>query len=56
MAILPLAPGVDDEWLAEPFRQSLADETRVNVARAAGGEADDNAHRPRRIGLRPSDA
>ena len=30
----------------------MADEARVNVVLPAGGEADDNAHRPRRIVLR----
>ena len=49
-------PVLDDEWLAEPLRQPLTDETRDDVGRAAGGKADDQSHRPRRIGLRPSDA
>ena len=49
-------PVLDDEWLAEPLRQPLADQAREDVIRATGGKADDQAHRPRRIGLRPSDA
>src|SRR5262249_30045848 len=43
---------LDDEWLAEPFLQPLSDQARADVGGAAGGEADDDAHRPRRIGLR----
>src|SRR5262245_37416672 len=31
----------------------MADEARVNVVLPARGKADDNAHRPRRISLRP---
>jgi hypothetical protein len=31
----------------------LTDETRGDVGGAAGGKADDQAHRPCRIGLRP---
>ena len=49
-------PVLDDEWLAEPLRQPLADQAREDVIRATGGKADDYAHRPRRIGLRPSEA
>ena len=49
-------PVLDDEWLAEPLRQPLSHQAREDVGRAAGGKADDDAHRPRRIGLRPSDA
>ncbi len=48
-------PVFDDELLAEPLRQPLADQARDDVGRAAGGKADDDAHRPRRIGLRPCD-
>src|SRR5262245_56040187 len=43
---------VDNELLAESLRQPMADEARVNVVLPAGREADDNAHRPRRISLR----
>jgi hypothetical protein len=45
-------PILDDELLAKPFRQPLADQTRVQVVRAASRKADDDAHRARRIGLR----
>src|SRR5262249_54304702 len=45
-----------DEWLTESFRQPLSQQTREDVAPAARGKADDPTHRPRRIGLRPSDA
>src|SRR3954454_2153892 len=48
-------PVFDDEWLAEPLRQPLTDQPRQDVVRAPGGEADDDAHRLRRIGLRPSE-
>ena len=49
-------PVLDDEWLPEPLRQPLTDQARDDVGRAAGRKADDDAHRPRRIGLRPRDA
>ena len=49
-------PVLDDEWLAEPLRQPLTHQAREDVVRAAGGKADDDAHRPRRIGLRPREA
>src|SRR5262249_41991583 len=45
-----------DEWLGETLRQPLSNQAREDVRRAARGEADDHAHRPRRIGLRPRDA
>src|ERR1700686_1674438 len=45
-------PVVDDERLAEPLRQRLTDQTREDVKRAAGGEADDDVYRPRWISLR----
>src|SRR6185312_13261500 len=50
------SPGavVDDEWLAEPLLQPLSHRACEDVARAAGGKSDDDAHRPRWIGLRPS--
>ena len=44
---------LDDERLAEPLREPLTNETRGDVGRAASQETDNNAHRPRRIGLRP---
>src|SRR5215469_4373803 len=46
-------PVFDDEWLAEALGELLADQARDNVGSAAGGIANDDAHRPRRIGLRP---
>src|SRR5262249_60909566 len=49
-------PVLDDKLLAEPFRQPLRDEPCTGVEWAASGIADENAHRPRRIGLRPRDA
>jgi hypothetical protein len=39
-------PVLDDEWLAEPLRQPLTDQTREDVVRPASGKADDDAHRP----------
>ena len=49
-------PVLDDKLLAETLRQPLADQTSDDVGRSAGGKWDDDAHRPRRIGLRPRDA
>src|SRR5262245_44734782 len=46
-------PVFDDEWLAEPLRQPLADHARNDVSRAARGKWHDQTHRPRRVGLRP---
>ena len=40
---------LDDELLAELFRQVLAEDARDGVVGAAGGERNDEAHRPRRI-------
>ena len=40
---------LDDEGLAEPLRQPLPHEPRHDVGRATGAEADDEAHRTRRI-------
>src|SRR5262249_49559149 len=48
-------PVLDDEWLTEPLRQPLPHQAREDVTHAAGWKADDNAHRPRRIGLSPSE-
>src|SRR5262245_56784046 len=45
-----------DELLAEPPREPRSDEPRKNVRQAARSRGGDNAHRPRRIGLRPRDA
>src|SRR5262249_61008991 len=46
-------PVLDDELLAEPFRQQLAYQSANYVSCAAGWPADDQPHGPRRIGLRP---
>src|SRR5712671_1910437 len=55
-AIAGARPVLNDEWLAKPFRQPLTDQAREDVGCAARGTSDDDAHRSRRIGLRPSDA
>src|SRR5215208_5946993 len=47
------SPIFDDEWLAKPFRQPMANQTREDVKRAACPKADEDAHRTRRIKLRP---
>src|ERR1044071_7073729 len=49
-------PVVDDKWLAEPLRQPSTYKTRGDVRRATGWIAVDQLHRPRRIGLCPSEA
>ena len=55
--IAPAArPVVDHEGLAEPFRQPLGNQPRDDIVSAARGKADNDAHRPRWICLRPSDA
>src|SRR5262245_18148566 len=46
-------PILDDERLAEALGELLADQARDHVGSAAGGITDNDAHRPRRIGLRP---
>jgi len=45
-------PVLNDEGLAEPFRQPLAHQACGDVGRAAGRESDDQPHRARRIRLR----
>jgi hypothetical protein len=45
----------DHELLAQPLREPRRDEPRENVWRASGARGGDDAHRPRRIGLRPRD-
>jgi hypothetical protein len=45
-------PVLDDDRLPQPRRQPLPDDAGRDVGRAARGEPDDEAHRPRRIGLR----
>jgi len=47
---------LNDEWLPEPLRQRLTHEARDGVGCLACRKLDDDAHRPRRIGLRPSEA
>jgi hypothetical protein len=42
---------LDDELLAEPFRQQVPDESRSDVGRAGWSERHDQAHRPRRVSL-----
>src|SRR5262245_15338587 len=42
-------PALDDELLAEPLREPLADQASDDVGAAAGRKADDDAHRPGRI-------
>src|SRR5262249_48887510 len=49
-------PVLDDELLAEPLREPLADQASDDVGAAASGKAGDDAHRPARIGLRPNKA
>src|SRR5258708_32505167 len=43
------------ESVSEPLGKPLADQAGGDVAPAAGAKTDDDAHRPRRIGLRPCD-
>src|SRR5262249_59354149 len=50
------SPMLYDELLAEPLRQPLTYEACEKVIRAAGCISNNDAHRPRRIGLRPSEA
>ena len=56
--MLPPAPVrfFKDEWLPEPLRQRLTREAGDGVGCLACRKGDDDAHWPRRIGLRPSDA
>ena len=46
---------LDDELLAELLAERLRQHARGDVARGARTEADDDAHRPRRIALRLGD-
>src|SRR5215467_1368372 len=46
----------DDEWLTKPLGKPSPQHTRENIRRTAGRRTDDDAHRPRRVGLRPRDA
>ena len=45
-------PVLDHEWLTEPVRQPLSNQPCEDVVGAAGGKADEEADRTRRIGLR----
>src|SRR6266567_4535630 len=45
---------LSDERLAAPIGEPLTNETRGDVGRAASQETNNDAHRPRRISLRPS--
>src|SRR5262245_34163063 len=58
VAILPPAPSavLDDKWLAKPVGQPLSEQRRKDVGRTTRCKADNDAHRPRRIGLRPREA
>src|SRR5215472_5753057 len=47
-------PVLNNELLTEPLREPLSYQTRDDVTRTAGAIADENAHRPRWIGLSPS--
>jgi hypothetical protein len=46
-------PVLNDEVLSEPLRQPLAREPREDVRRVTGRESNDEAHRSRRISIRP---
>src|SRR5262249_44883158 len=46
---------LDDELLTEALRQPLTNEARSNVVNTTGRKWDNDAHRPRRIGLRPGE-
>src|SRR5262249_168293 len=47
---------LNDEWLAKSLRQPLPHRTCNGLGIAASGKADEDAHRPRRVGLRRSEA
>jgi hypothetical protein len=47
---------LDDEGLPEPIRKPLPHRARDDIESASCSGTDDDAHRPRRIGLRPCDA
>src|SRR5712672_2830733 len=51
----PARPVLYHELLPEPLRQPLANSTRRNVGRPASRERHNEAHRPRRPGLRVRD-
>src|SRR5262249_12667851 len=52
----PSRPVIDDELLTKPLRKPLTHQAGEDVLRASWRGTDDVAHRPRRIGLRPSSA
>src|SRR5262245_5005134 len=47
---------LNDERLAKSLRNPLSQQTGEDVGRTASWERDDDAHRPRRIGLRQGEA
>jgi hypothetical protein len=49
-------PVFDDELLAESVGEPLTYDAGDDVDRLARGKSDDHAHRPRGVGLRPSNA
>ena len=49
-------PVLNHEWLAEPLRRPLPHQARRYVGHAGWRKADNDAHRLRRIALRPSDS
>src|SRR5262249_30356530 len=49
-------PVLDDELLPHSLRQPLTYQARDNVSRTAGGSANNQMYRARRIGLRPREA
>lgn len=49
-------PVVNDNLLTEPLGEPLRHHPRSNVGRTASGKSNDQAHRPRRVGLRRCDA
>src|SRR6516225_8898107 len=49
-------PVLDHEWLAKPRRQPLSYQACHDVGATSGGKSDNDAHRSRRISLRPRDA
>jgi hypothetical protein len=48
-------PILDDKGLAKPLRQPLPNQPRNDVVPTGRGKADDKAHWPGRIGVRPRD-
>src|SRR5262249_10859733 len=48
-------PVLDNEWLTKPLGQPLSYQTSEQVGVTRRRERHDDAHRPRRIGLRPRD-